>query len=107
QQQTWLDSVGEPLQSFIKSLFSGGEGAKSIQDLLNGTWLGHPLHPVITDVPVGAWVCTALLDTMGSVSGDEGLERAADVTLATGLAAGVGAAITGWTDWSDTYGEER
>jgi nitrite reductase/ring-hydroxylating ferredoxin subunit/uncharacterized membrane protein len=106
QQQMWLDSLEEPLQKFVSSLFSG-EGGKNLKDLLNGTWLGHPLHPVITDVPVGAWVCTALLDTLASASDDEALERAADITLATGLAAAVGAAVTGWTDWSDTYGEDR
>jgi len=108
QQQTWLDTLGEPLQNFVTSLFSSaGENGKTVKDVLNGTWLGHPLHPVITDVPVGAWVCTALLDTVASARGDEGLQRAADITLATGLTAAGGAAVTGWTDWSDTYGEDR
>jgi nitrite reductase/ring-hydroxylating ferredoxin subunit/uncharacterized membrane protein len=108
KRQTWLETVGDPLQKFVTSLFSdAGESGKDVKDLLNGTWLGHPLHPVLTDVPVGAWACTAVLDTVGGASGDEGLQKAADITLATGLLAGFGAAATGWTDWSDTYGEER
>jgi nitrite reductase/ring-hydroxylating ferredoxin subunit/uncharacterized membrane protein len=108
KQQTWLETVGDPLQKFVNSLFSdAGESGKDVKDLLNGTWLGHPLHPVLTDVPVGAWVCTALLDTIGGASGDEGLQKASDLTLATGLLAALGAAVTGFTDWSDTYGEER
>jgi nitrite reductase/ring-hydroxylating ferredoxin subunit/uncharacterized membrane protein len=108
KQQTWLDSLGDPLQKFVSSLFSdAGESGKDVKDLLNGTWLGHPLHPVLTDVPVGAWVCTALMDTLAGATGDEGLEKAADITLATGLLAAFGAAATGWTDWSDTYGDER
>lgn len=106
--QKWIDSVGDPLQQFIGARFSnGGEAGKRIKNLLNGTWLGHPLHPVITDVPVGAWTCTILLDAVAAGSDNEAFESAADLTLATGLAAAAGAAVTGWTDWSDTYGKER
>jgi nitrite reductase/ring-hydroxylating ferredoxin subunit/uncharacterized membrane protein len=108
KQQTWLDGIGAPLQSYVSSLFTDtGETGKDVKDLLNGTWLGHPLHPVLTDVPVGAWVCTLVLDTLGTASDDAGVQRAADVTLATGVLAALGAAATGFTDWSDTYGEER
>ncbi len=108
QQQRWLDDLGEPLQAFIGSLFSGmGAQGKGIRDALNGTWLGHPLHPVLTDVPVGAWVTSLVLDGASSASGSRELERASDIVVATGLAAAVGAAATGWTDWSDTYGKER
>lgn len=106
--QTWLDSLGDPLQKYIGSLYSnGGDTGKQIKDLLNGTWLGHPLHPVLTDVPVGAWVTTFVLDTVASMKDDQSLETAADISLATGLAAAVGSAVTGLTDWTDTYGRER
>src|SRR5579864_8663484 len=99
KQQTWLDSLGDPLQKFVSSQFTNvGETGKEIKDLLNGTWLGHPLHPVITDVPIGAWICTFVFDTVASATGDEGMDRAANVTLATGLATALGAAATGWTD---------
>ncbi|HLJ66539.1 MAG TPA: Rieske (2Fe-2S) protein [Chloroflexota bacterium] len=108
EEQEWLDALGDPLQKYITSLFSNaGENGKQIKDLLNGTWLGHPLHPVITDVPIGAWTCTLVLDLIGSRRDDDTLETAADITLATGLAAAAGAAATGFTDWSDTYGKER
>jgi nitrite reductase/ring-hydroxylating ferredoxin subunit/uncharacterized membrane protein len=108
KQQSWLDGVGDPLQTYVNSLFSNaGETGKDVKDLLNGTWLGHPLHPVITDVPVGAWVCTFIFDTLATASGDEAMQRAADVTLATGLVTALGAAATGFTDWTDTYGDER
>lgn len=107
-EQDWLDSVADPLQSTVTSLFSNaGESGKQVKNFLNGTWLGHPLHPLLTDVPVGAWTCTLALDTMASMFDDEGLQRAADVTLAVGLAGATGSAVTGWTDWTDTYGEER
>lgn len=108
ESQKWLDTVGEPLQSYIGSLFSnGGETGKKVKNALNGVWLGHPLHPLLTDVPVGAWTCTFVLDTVSSARNGGSLQTAADITLATGLAAAAGAAVTGWTDWSDTYGTER
>jgi nitrite reductase/ring-hydroxylating ferredoxin subunit/uncharacterized membrane protein len=108
QQQAWLDAAGGPLQEWINGLFArGGALGKPAKNFLNGTWLGHPLHPVITDVPIGAWVCTFVLDTAAGLSDSRDLETAADLTLATGLAASIGAATTGWTDWSDTYGKDR
>lgn len=107
-QQTWLDTVGDPLQQYVSALFAnGGVTGKQVKNLLNGTWLGHPVHPMMTDVPVGAWTCTFVLDSLGSITGNESLEAASDITLATGLAAATGAAVTGFTDWSDTYGTER
>jgi nitrite reductase/ring-hydroxylating ferredoxin subunit/uncharacterized membrane protein len=107
-QQSWLDTVGDPLQKYVTSLFSeGGETGKQVKNFLNGTWLGHPAHPMITDVPVGAWTATVALDALASLNDDEGMARAADVTLAVGWLAALGAAATGFTDWSDTYGRER
>lgn len=106
--QRWLDQLGDPLQQYINHLFqAAGPSGKPVKNLLNGTWLGHPLHPVLTDVPVGSWTCTFLLDVLASRDDETGLRTASDITLATGLAAAVGSAVTGWTDWSDTYGRER
>lgn len=108
QQQAWLDSAAGPLQAWINDTFSrAGDAGKMAKNFLNGTWLGHPLHPVITDVPIGAWICTFVLDTAAGVSDSRELRTAADITLATGLAASLSAAGTGWTDWSDTYGKDR
>jgi nitrite reductase/ring-hydroxylating ferredoxin subunit/uncharacterized membrane protein len=106
--QAWLDAAGGPLQEWINGLFSRGGGpGKNVKNFLNGTWLGHPLHPVITDVPIGAWICTFVLDSAASISDSREMRTAADITLATGLIASIGAASTGWTDWSDTYGKDR
>ncbi|HZT97694.1 MAG TPA: Rieske 2Fe-2S domain-containing protein [Chloroflexota bacterium] len=107
-EQKWLDSLGEPLQKTIDGIFSSmGNSGKQLKNLLNGTWLGHPLHPVITDVPVGAWTTSMVLDTAAAMTGNEGVATAADIAVGTGIAAAVGAALTGFTDWSDTYGKER
>src|SRR5689334_12168276 len=91
EQQKWIDELSEKVQPVISNLFNNaGENGKSIKDLLNGVWLGHPLHPMLTDVPVGAWTMTQFLDLVSMALGDdEGLDRAADLTLAAGLAAAV------------------
>lgn len=107
--QKWLDDLSDKLQPIINDTFSsGGEVGKLAKDFLNGVWLGHPLHPVITDVPVGAWTMTQLLDLISLMRGDDpGLDAAADITLGAGIVAAVGAAVTGLVDWSDVGGSHR
>ncbi|HZU11897.1 MAG TPA: Rieske (2Fe-2S) protein [Chloroflexota bacterium] len=110
RQQSWLDTLGAPLQKALTDFYHGRENEsgpqKELQNFLNGVWLGHPLHAILTDVPVGAWTATMVLDTIASLSGNDDLESAADLTLATGLAAAVPTIASGLTDWMDTYGEE-
>lgn len=74
-----------------------------VRNLLSGTALGHPLHPILTDVPIGAWSMATLLD----VAGGPGAEPAADLLVATGILAAVPTAATGLNDWSDTQGATR
>jgi hypothetical protein len=96
-QESWAKPVGERVQGWLGQLFAD---RRPLKDALNGTWLGHPLHPAITDVPVGAMSVAALFDLTGQ-------RRAADVAVATGLASMVGAAVTGAADAVDAYGRPR
>jgi hypothetical protein len=58
--------VDEKLQRLLdKALYGGGhQSAQRIRNFLNGTWLGEPLHVVLTDVPVGAWTVAMALDAL-------------------------------------------
>lgn len=106
--QQWLDTVGKPLSKTVKSVFSNaGPAGRTAKNALHGVWLGHPLHPVLTDVPIGAWTTALALDAREVASGDEGYGRAADFAIALGLVAAVGAAVTGLNDWSETQGRSR
>src|SRR5215210_8564832 len=107
--QEWLDDLSDKIQPVINDAFSnGGEAGHVVKDFLNGVWLGHPLHPVITDVPIGAWTMTELLDLISAARGDDpGLDAASDIALGAGIVAALGAAVTGITDWSDVGGSHR
>lgn len=104
--QEWLDPVAETLESAVGSAFQG-EAGRHAKDALNGTWLGHPLHPVLTDVPIGAWMMSQVFDALDAADGNGKYEAAAQVCITTGLIGAAGAAITGLTDWSDTSGQSR
>jgi nitrite reductase/ring-hydroxylating ferredoxin subunit/uncharacterized membrane protein len=73
---------------------------------LNGTFLGHSLHPLLTDIPIGAWTVTALLDGIEVFDGPD-VAFASDAALALGLAGAVGAIATGYADWADTSDDPR
>jgi nitrite reductase/ring-hydroxylating ferredoxin subunit len=75
-------------------------GSRAVKNTLSGTWLGHPLHPALSDLPIGAWVMASLLDL---TAGEPGA-RAARLLVGTGLVAAVPTAAAGAADWSDTYG---
>lgn len=108
ERQTWLDKLAAPLQSWLLKLYGQpGEPNRKIKDALNGVWLGHALHPVLTDVPLGAWSSTLALDMAWLTNEDEGVANSSDISLALGLLGAAGAAVTGLTDWSDLDGTDR
>ena len=101
--QRWADPLATRLQPLIKRAVS----APPVHDFLDGVWLGAPLHPPLTDVPVGAWTTALLLDTGSALSGDRGLGAAADRALAVGTLAAVPTAVTGLNDLRDLTGQSR
>ncbi len=107
-EQKWLDGIADVVQPAVQGAFEAlGPARRQVKNALNGTWLGHPLHPVLTDIPIGAWTVTVLLDAMDGDGRSQGLRRASDASLLLGLAGAAGAAVTGLTDWSDTDARPR
>ena len=95
-----LDQVGKPLAEAVRRAVTTD---RRIKDTLSGTWLGHPLHPLLTDIPIGCFTSTTILDLIGGRKG----RPAADALLALGLISAVPTAAAGASDWSDTIGAER
>lgn len=73
---------------------------RPLMDLLHGRWLGHALHPALSDVPLGMWTSVPLLDLIGDDAG-------ATMLTAVGCIASGATAATGTADWSVTYGRDR
>jgi nitrite reductase/ring-hydroxylating ferredoxin subunit/uncharacterized membrane protein len=92
-------------RAFYRAL---GAPGKLLQDFLNGSWLGHALHPVLTDVVVGGATIAVVLDILRLFFGVDGMEDATTWTVGLVTLAGVGAIVTGLTDFKDTAeGDER
>jgi nitrite reductase/ring-hydroxylating ferredoxin subunit/uncharacterized membrane protein len=70
-----------------------------VRDVLHGVWLGHPLHPMLIQAPVGAWMSASILDFTGD-------EKAARRLVAVGLGAAVPAALAGAADWSEQHEQQ-
>jgi nitrite reductase/ring-hydroxylating ferredoxin subunit/uncharacterized membrane protein len=106
--QKWLEPVETALGAvadllFLKNLPVG----EKVRNLFHGTWFGHPLHPAITDVPLGAWTAATALDIYELATDDHTLARGADVAVGVGLIGAAGAALTGLNDWNYTYEKPR
>jgi nitrite reductase/ring-hydroxylating ferredoxin subunit len=86
-----LDKTIEPARAAVNKALR----PQAFKDLLHGTWLGHPLHPVLAMVPVGTWLSAGLLDALPPA------RPAATVLIGTGVAASLPAALAGAADWSE------
>ncbi|MGC5017317.1 Rieske 2Fe-2S domain-containing protein [Micromonospora sp. DT47] len=97
EQNAALDPVGDRLQRAVQSTLRG----QRVRDLLHGVWLGHPLHPAMVQVPVGAWISAAVVDLL------PGQRRAATTLVALGTASAVPAAVAGLNDWAGLARDQR
>ena len=95
-----VDRVGKPLASKAGAALGGN---RTVKDVLSGTWLGHPLHPMLTDLPIGSWTSAFVLDLVGGKRAHD----AADKLIGFGVLCALPTAAAGVSDWADTIGEER
>jgi nitrite reductase/ring-hydroxylating ferredoxin subunit/uncharacterized membrane protein len=107
KRQEWLEPIAERLQTTVATaLGPDGPVGSRIADILHGTWLGHPFHVVLTDVPIGCWTGAAVLDLLEEKTGSRAMGKAADAMIKVGLVGAAGAAMTGLADWSKIGGGE-
>ena len=97
EQNAALDPVGDRLQRAVQSTLRG----QRVRDLLHGVWLGHPLHPAMVQVPVGAWISAAVLDLL------PGQRRAATTLVGLGTVSALPAAVAGLNDWAALARDQR
>lgn len=89
-----LDGPAEAVATQVRSALGSG----AVKDLLSGTWQGHPLHPILTDVVIGVWTSAGVLDVIGGRDSRQAAER----LIGVGIAAAVPTAASGSSDWADT-----
>ncbi|WP_082363516.1 DUF2231 domain-containing protein [Chondromyces crocatus] len=102
--QKWIDQAAEPVQQALHPVV---HRSMEVADVLHGRWLGHPLHAVLTDLPIGAWMTAQVFDTIELVSGTRRFRKGADLVHTIGLVGAAAAAVAGMADWSDTRGDAR
>jgi hypothetical protein len=95
RRQTWLDRIADALQRVVGGIYAAlGRPGRSLKNLMHGTTLlSHPLHPAVTDIPIGAWGTGVVADYVAHFSGRLPTE-AGDIALAVGLSTAVLAAVT-------------
>lgn len=98
-QGRWTKPLGDLAFRFLHWFFGL---MPAVRDLLIGRWLGHPLHAVLTDAPIGILFLVIVFDVLGA-----GFEEAAAWTLGIGILAMLGAALAGFADYADTDGKAR
>jgi nitrite reductase/ring-hydroxylating ferredoxin subunit/uncharacterized membrane protein len=96
-QDGWAKPLGDFNHRWLSALFGP---IRPVKDFLNGTWLGHPLHPAATDLPIGTLLLTVILDILGQPT-------AADIALVATILFMLAAAVSGAADYVDTEAETR
>lgn len=99
EHMTALDRFATPLAAAV----SDELGRSGLKDVFSGSWFGHPLHPLLTDLPIGSWTSAMLLD----FAGGRRAQPAADLLVAVGVATAIPTAVTGLSDWSDLGDADR
>src|SRR3954469_9290314 len=84
----------DPVVKAVRGIVNAALRPQALRDALHGVWLGHPLHPVLTDVPIGMWSAAAVIDLL------PGTGAAAPPRTAPGVAPAFPTAATGWAEWS-------
>jgi nitrite reductase/ring-hydroxylating ferredoxin subunit len=96
EEMSWLEAVAQRLDAVLTPVTE----RRPLMDTLHGRWIGHALHPALSDLPIGFWAAVPVLDA----AGDDGGAMA--LTAAGCVAAGA-AAVTGTADWTVSHGREK
>lgn len=101
----FLDRVADRVQPKVQDAIAAG--GTTVKNVLDGTPMELPLHPVLTDVPAGSWTAAIVFDGLDVATGSRAMRNAADASLALGIAGGIAAAVTGLSDWRYLSGGSR
>jgi nitrite reductase/ring-hydroxylating ferredoxin subunit/uncharacterized membrane protein len=93
----WLDPVAKKVRKVVKRTIR----PQWARDILHGVPIGHPVHPLAVQVPLGSWISAAVLDAL------PGNDRPATVLIGVGTASAVPSAVAGFMDWSQLHSQQQ
>src|SRR5690348_11696030 len=96
----WIRTLNDQLTAVLGPWREKYQGNPVLELMHGGRWLGHPLHPALSDLPIGFWAGSALLDLAGADPVPEGGLDPAGLFTAAGIVAAVATAATGVADWT-------
>ncbi len=93
----WLDPLAKTVRKAVKKVIR----PRWARDILHGVPIGHPVHPLAVQVPIGAWISAGVLDAI------PGSEKAAKVLIGVGTISVLPSALAGFTDWSQLHSQQQ
>lgn len=103
----WLATLTDRVSAAALPVYDRHRDDLVVELMHGGRWAGHSLHAALSDLPIGFWAGTVVLDALGKDAGGEGRLDAAGTLSAAGLAAAAATVATGVTDWTVSDGEDR
>src|SRR6204780_121996 len=109
----WIRTLNDQLTAVLGPWRERHQDNPVLELMHGGRWLGHPLHPALSDLPIGLWAGSLLLDAIDRDPAP-GLDPAprrgldpAGLFSAVGIVAAVATAATGVVDWTVSDDEDR
>jgi nitrite reductase/ring-hydroxylating ferredoxin subunit/uncharacterized membrane protein len=103
----WLRGFNDWLTAELAPVRERYQDNLALELMHGGRWLGHPIHPALSDLPVGLWTGATLLDLTDRSPAPPGGAGAAGVLSAAGIIAACAAALTGLSDWTVSNEPDR
>ncbi len=104
----WLATLNDSVSGVVQPVYDRFRGNLAVELLHGGRWAGHALHPALSDLPIGFWSSSLLLDVVSQDGAPDSRRWGPAATLsAAGLASAVATATTGVADWTVSDGEDR
>jgi nitrite reductase/ring-hydroxylating ferredoxin subunit len=103
----WIRTLNDQLTAILGPWREKYQANPVIELMHGGRWLGHPLHPALSDLPIGFWAGSALLDLADRDPASDGGLDPAGLFTAAGLVTAVAAAATGIVDWTVSDDQDR
>jgi nitrite reductase/ring-hydroxylating ferredoxin subunit/uncharacterized membrane protein len=103
----WLRGLSDRLTGVLGPVRERHQDNLVLELMHGGRWVGHPLHPALSDLPIGLWTGVTVLDALDRNPAPRRGIDAAGVLSAAGILAAGATAATGLTDWTVSNDEDR